>query len=172
MKNGFWNRYEKIKKKARGEEKEAVSFAFLKGFTFPVTMYAADYKEAAEFTAYDFLHGDCTVFAQYLSEKYGYNIVADFEWGEDMKEPWLIHMYCTHRDRDGNTVYVDVRGKCTDYHEFMDEFFRDGFYGNRERMFREEHTETPDRYRVDKDNWKYLNARVLDAAGGCYAPGE
>lgn len=170
MTTGFWKTYEKIRKKAKNAKAEKLSFSFMKSFGFPVTMYAPDYKKAKEFTAHDFIQGDCSVFAQFLNEKYGYDIVAEYERGEETDEPWLIHMYCIYDGKDGETVYVDARGKCTDYSMFMEEFLGDGSFCDESRKYKEIHKMIPDEYRVRNDNWKYYNAKKLDGDLRCYAP--
>lgn len=170
MITGFWKTHKKTKGKVKNTGKEALSFSFMKNYGFPVTMYAPDYKKAKTFTAYDFIQGDCNVFAQFLNEKYGYDIVAEFERDEETGEPWLIHMYCTYEGIDGGTVYVDARGKCTDYDRFMEEFLGDGYFCDESRKYKEIHKMIPDEYRVRNDNWKYYNAKKLDSDLCCYAP--
>ena len=74
-------------------------------------------------TSYDFLHGNCNIFAEYLHKKYSYNIEAVFE------EPsQLIHMYCTTVSPFGEKLYIDVRGVNSDFGEFMQEFEDSGLW--------------------------------------------
>lgn len=106
----------------------------------------------------------------FLNEKYGYDIVAEYERGEETDEPWLIHMYCIYDGKDGETIYVDARGKCTDYSMFMEKFLGDGSFCDESRKYKEIHKMIPDEYRVRNDNWKYYNAKKLDCDLCCYAP--
>lgn len=63
---------------------------------------------------YDFLHGSCDIFAEVLHEKYGYTL----EYAECLG---LLHAYCV-KELDGHTYYIDVRGICSDYDEFLEDF--------------------------------------------------
>ena len=72
-------------------------------------------------TPYDFLHGHCNLFAEYLHDVYGYDIEAVFEDPDT-----LIHMYCTTCSVDGRKLYIDVRGITSDFRELMQEYEDEG----------------------------------------------
>ncbi len=71
-------------------------------------------------TPYDFLHGLCNYFAQYLHDIYGYKMAGLYEEPDQM-----IHAYCT-KEIDGVTYYIDVRGITDDWNEFIKEFYESG----------------------------------------------
>ena len=65
---------------------------------------------------FDFLHGYCDVFAYWLNKRYGYQVVTAYCGYQ------LIHAYCV--DYIGSTpVYIDIRGRHTDWDEFWEEFY-------------------------------------------------
>ncbi len=68
-------------------------------------------------TPYDFLHGACNIFAQYLNETYGYRVEMLYE------EPGqLIHAYCVYESPSGKFYYIDVRGITDRLEDMMQEF--------------------------------------------------
>ncbi len=91
---------------------------------------------------YDFLHGNCDIFAEILHEKYGYEL----EYAECLG---LVHAYCV-TEIDGMTCYIDVRGICCDYEEFLDDF-KEFIFPN--KFSRERLNDVPERY-IHKDDIK------------------
>lgn len=75
-----------------------------------------DKNEKDCFSAEDFLHGICHVFAYALHCKFGYNILEIRSLSNLM-----VHWCCTF-DYKGKKVYVDVRGMTSDFNELIDEF--------------------------------------------------
>lgn len=69
------------------------------------------------FSAYDFLHGFCNVFAEVLSEEFGYKV--ECLYNEDGS---LIHAYCINESPLNGIVFIDVRGTTSSYEELIEEF--------------------------------------------------
>nr|WP_297765795.1 hypothetical protein [uncultured Butyrivibrio sp.] len=63
---------------------------------------------------YNFLHGCCDVFAIILHQRYGYKL----EYVECLG---LVHAYCV-AEHNGKEYYIDVRGICSCYDAFIEEF--------------------------------------------------
>lgn len=104
MQNGFYNELDELKK----EDNEA-DFGFLENLAV-----------SEEDNAFNFLHGDCALFAAMLSDIYGYEIECIRETRDD--EPGkLIHAYCV-ANINNEKAYIDVRGITTDAEIFYEEF--------------------------------------------------
>lgn len=67
-------------------------------------------------TPYDYLHGFCLEFALHLNQLYGYPVEAVYS-----KNSSLIHAYCVS-EKDGKTIFIDIRGWTDDWQEFIQEF--------------------------------------------------
>ena len=104
MKQGFWTDLEKMQK-----DTPEADWGFLENelFAYGVNLY-------------DFLHGRCAYFAQYLHDTYGYKIVGLYEEPDQ-----LIHAYCVEVI-DGISYYIDVRGITDNWAEFIQEFYDTG----------------------------------------------
>lgn len=110
---------DKIQYCANKQLKEGITTFYEKASVMP---YAPDFSFMDEYrgrlgvTAYDLLHGYCNVFAKALNMEFGYRTfrIVD-EYGT------LIHCYA-RTEEAGKTVYVDVRGKTSDYSAFISEF--------------------------------------------------
>lgn len=104
MKNGFYNELDELK----AEDNES-DFGFLENVTV-----------SEDDNAFNFLHGDCGLFAAMLSDIYGYEIECIRETRDD--EPGkLIHAYCVAKINN-EKAYIDVRGITTDVEIFYEEF--------------------------------------------------
>ncbi len=122
------------------------------------------------YTAYDFLHGDCNLFAQYLHETYGYKLGAVFETDDD-ENYHLVHMFCYNKQDDGRTDYIDVRGKCDDFDLFMKEFYDVGLWADDDYTIYNEYDKMPDNYKVSgEDAWRILAAACMDYWYSFYSP--
>lgn len=172
--NGFWEDRKAILDGLDEDERPEFDDDFCEhGFEF-MDATSSDIRDipgyANDFSAYNFLHGHCNVFAQYLSKKYGYDVEAVYEvnrWDHNRKT--LVHMYCTY-EKDGKTVYVDIRGKCNDWDLFMKEFYDLGLWENDDDTVFGNYTEVPRRYRAKRsDKWIFAAAAVYDEKYGYYA---
>ena len=106
MRYGFW------------EDRES----FLEDYPDTGWNYLEDEFKTHNRTPYNFLHGECDIFARYLSDKYGYMMSALYE------EPnQLIHAYCTN-EVNGVVYYIDVRGITDNWEEFIREFYDTGIW--------------------------------------------
>lgn len=111
------------------------------------------------YTPYDFLHGDCNIFAQYLHETYGYAIEAVMKREEDRCA--LIHMYCID-ESSGAKEYIDVRGRCTDFDLLMEDFC-DFYDKDDEDIYVQRFEAMPKKYAVkEEDSWRTAVAKCLD----------
>ena len=107
MHNGFYNELEELLK-----EDDDATFDFMDSEELGVDELRGSYK----FTANYFLHGFCNVFAQVLNEIYGYPIECIYN-----EEGRLVHCFCVDETDDG-PIFIDARGKTTDYYELICEF--------------------------------------------------
>lgn len=107
MHNGFYSELDELL-----NEGEDADFGFMEN-----EVLGKDIKyDGRTFSAFNFLHGFCNVFAQILNEKYGYSVECIYnEAGR------LVHCFCID-DSNGKLVFIDVRGKTDDYFEFVSEF--------------------------------------------------
>lgn len=105
MQNGFYNELDKLKK----EDVEA-DFGFLENISV-----------SDEDNAFNFLHGDCGLFAAMLSDIYGYEIECIRETQDDDSPGKLIHAFCV-TTLNNKKAYIDVRGITTDSDIFYKEF--------------------------------------------------
>lgn len=105
MQNGFYNELDELK----NEDNEA-NFGFLENLTV-----------SDEDNAFNFLHGDCGLFAAMLSDVYGYEIECIRETQDDDFPGKLIHAYCV-TTLNNEKAYIDVRGITTDSEVFYEEF--------------------------------------------------
>lgn len=69
-----------------------------------------------------FLHGFCDIFAELLSQKYGYSIKKLLD-----EEDELVHVFCT-TDISGKRYYIDARGITDEPQDVMLEFEDFVFY--------------------------------------------
>lgn len=106
MHNGYYLEKETIEK----ETGESIDFGFMDGLDY---FYNEDIPTRA---IYDLLHGYCDNFAVLLHNEFGYdiNLVRN-------KDSGLIHAYCT-TEKDGETLYIDIRGITDSIDEFFGEF--------------------------------------------------
>ncbi len=104
--NGFWNELIDIRKSID----PCADFSFLEN---EMTLMDG-FKR---YTVYDFLHGSCVYFAQYLHDMYGYEMEHILD--DDGK---LCHAYCKKQADNGKTLFIDVRGAIDDFNMFMEEF--------------------------------------------------
>ncbi len=148
--NGFWDDLEALKNDLPDEGIET--------FDFMQNEPTYDYKEYVNYLSpFDFLHGFCNVFAQYLNEKYGYEIEYIKEFGS------LVHAYCIYKG-----CFIDVRGIHTDYDEFMKEFTLNGLWDNDDDTYTYQCKKMPDSFRNDEDAYKI--AKKIDTYYGYYSP--
>ena len=72
------------------------------------------------YSAYNFLHGDCNIFAQALHDITGFPIysIQEPDWNGNYR---LVHMYC-----ESESGYIDIRGITDDWEEFLAEFKDNG----------------------------------------------
>ncbi len=125
-----------------------------------------------DYSAYNFLHGDCNIFAQHLNEKYGYQVGALFECNQMREDDLnLIHMFCIQQ-QDGQTVYIDVRGKCDDFLTFMKEFYDSGHWsGDNETSMYVTYDMVPEKYQTSsEDIWRLKAAACIDKTKNYYNP--
>ncbi len=80
------------------------------------TFMDAEGMECGEFTPYDFLHGNCEIFACFLWKKYGWPVRKAYSNGR------LAHAFCIGPRIDGSHILIDARGGATDLEEFWGEF--------------------------------------------------
>ena len=114
-------------------------------------------------TPYSFLHGDCTIFAQYLHDTYGYGVEAVFQ------EPsQLVHCYCVACTSDNTALYIDVRGACSDYTEFMREYYEAGLWDNDDYSYTLSYDEVPEKYCAPTWGFAYEAAEAIDKEYGFY----
>lgn len=146
MKKGFWEELDSIRKENPDDEYD---FSFM-------DMYSSD---TSSLNAYDFLHGCCNEFADYLHSKYGYQIEAIREYGH------LIHMYCT-AEIDGVEHYIDVRGICDDFDEFMQDFTDNGLWENSDCTIYRQYDEVPKKFKLKKRNKSTVE--FFDRTYACY----
>lgn len=76
-------------------------------------VYEGDYDDECPYTdAYDFLQGSCDIFAEILSETFGYKryIISDGN---------SFHIFCK-LFYNTEEVYIDIRGYTSDYNEFVE----------------------------------------------------
>lgn len=76
------------------------------------------------YSAYDYLHGFCDIFAICLNDLFGYKIewviedsIQECEYENPNPCDFLAHAYCVH-----SKYYLDVRGANTNGQEFFEEF--------------------------------------------------
>lgn len=105
MQNGFYNELDELK----NEDNDA-DFGFLENLVV-----------SEEDNAFNFLHGDCGLFAAMLSDIYGYEIECIRETQDDDFPGKLIHAYCV-ANINNEKAYIDVRGVTTDAELFYEEF--------------------------------------------------
>ena len=147
MRNGFWLELDELRKE---NPEDDYDFSFMENYTL----------KDNKLNAFDFLHGFCNEFADYLHEKYGYSVEAVREYGN------LIHMYCT-AEIDGETHFIDIRGICDDWDEFMQEFTDAGLWENMDRTRYLEYEKVPRKHKLKKSNEELV--RYFDEEFGCYA---
>ena len=82
----------------------------------PDFSFMDEYRGRLGVTAYDLLHGYCNIFAKAVNREFGYRMfrITD-EFGT------LVHCYA-RAEEAGQPVYIDARGKTSDYGEFISEF--------------------------------------------------
>lgn len=82
----------------------------------PDFSFMDEYRGRLGVTAYDLLHGYCNIFAKAVNSRFGYRTfsITD-EYGT------LVHCYA-RTEEAGRTVYIDARGRTSDYGEFISEF--------------------------------------------------
>lgn len=105
MKNGFYNELDEL-----NNEDNNANFGFLENIIV-----------SEEDNAFNFLHGDCGLFAAMLSDIYGYEIECIRETDDDGFPCKLIHAYCV-ANINNEKAYIDVRGITTDSVLFYEEF--------------------------------------------------
>ena len=117
--NGFWEDLENLRDELRPQGYEP-DWGFLENEAH----YRIDNPESGYGVCpFDFLHGECNVFAQYLNRKYRYPIECVYEDGN------LVHAYNVIKtDRD--TLYMDIRGYISNLDAFMAEFYDSGLWRN------------------------------------------
>ena len=142
MKDGFWEDLESL-----WEEYPDSEWGYLEGEI-----------KTHNRTPYNFLHGECDIFARYLSDKYGYKMSALYE------EPGqLIHAYCVN-EINGVTYYIDVRGIIDDWNEFIKEFYDNGLWcGDYSYSYFLEDKELIDLLNHDENNMSYREAYKASA---------
>ncbi len=150
MRNGFYKELDEIRK----EDPELYNGVY--DFSFMENCEGIDGEgfndvdeEGIRFNAFDFLHGYCNEFADFLHKKYGYQVEAVKEDGE------LVHMYCT-ADISGKKHYIDIRGITDSWEEFMEEFYNAGLWGNDDRSKYIKYQEVPKKYRCASKKRKML----------------
>lgn len=159
MKTGFWEDYEEY----REEEGEA-DWAFLDGNDVDVVcdMNIGDEIFHRRYNAYDFLHGCCTAFAQYLNETYGYDIEIIYQRYDDeedsSKTAQVVHAYCI--TPEGH--YVDIRGVCDNWEEFIQDFIDTGLWDNDDYSFEQTYKEMPEDLKTSPDGSVYKAAIEMD----------
>lgn len=148
--NGFWSELKALQNDSPDENVET--------FDFMENEPKYDYKEHVNYLSpFDFLHGFCNVFAQYLNEKYGYEIEYVKECGG------LVHAYCVYKD-----CYIDIRGIHNDYDEFMNEFTVNGLWSNDDDTYTFQCNEMPKSFRDDENAYKV--AAKIDSYYNYYSP--
>ena len=150
----FWNDFDILEKET--DPDDYVDWWFLVSENGAEAELKEPLKEA-NMTLYDFLHGECTIFAQYLKNTYGYTCEAVFEYGR------LVHMYCM--DDDGN--YLDIRGKCDDWDKFMQDFYDLGMYDNADSVRFKTYKRVPGKYSDRTKDKRFLKlCKKIDKAYG------
>lgn len=66
---------------------------------------------------YDYLHGLCDYFAISLIKQFNYEMQAIYNENNE-----LVHAYCTHKNKQNDMYFIDVRGCTTDFQTFISEF--------------------------------------------------
>ena len=147
MRYGFWNDIYSLREDAEDEGYlEDIDFSFMDG-----GLHSHGYN------TYNFLHGCCNEFADYLHRTYGYKVMAILEHGQ------LIHMYC-----ETDSGYIDIRGVCDDFEEFMQDFTDNGLWENSDCTVIREYKKIPAKYRASEDGLKA--AAAMDQEYGYYDP--
>ena len=141
MKKGFWEDFELNK-----EEYEDADWWFLDGQNG-----IEGELDGKGYNLFGFLHGDCSVFAQYLKGKYNYSVEAVFQGGQ------LVHMYCVEQASDGRKIYVDVRGKIDDWDVFIQEFVDDGLLDTTGNLDIRHYSHIPEKYTDQTEGKKALS---------------
>ena len=153
MEKGFWKDFEEYKE----EDEDAEMDGFLQSELSFSTSDIEDY-DGKEDDEPNYLHGDCTVFAQCLNETYGYNIECVYQMEDDEEEPQLVHAYCTTKI-DGKKVYIDARGMTDDYEKFMAEYYDAGLWSNDDYSYIHCGLRSiPTKYEEEKDSYSYQAA--------------
>lgn len=110
MHNGYYYDMDIMKEELPEEDYDG--FCFMENTSYDI------YEENGHpITAYDYLHGRCNIFAELMSQKYGYDAFVIEDW-----EGKMIHCYNTATLPNGQTAFIDARGITTDYVEFISEF--------------------------------------------------
>lgn len=124
------------------------------------------------YSAYNFLHGDCNIFAQYLNKEFGYKVGAVFQEDESGNKQ-LVHMFGIYHvdeyyNAEGYDIYIDVRGMCTNFEYFMKEFYDNGLYDPDDSVL-EIYNAVPEKYKTSaEDRWRYDFAEELNTVMGYY----
>ncbi len=164
MENGFWEEYSSVL-----EDDPEADWAFLDVLDSGQTDVDSEHFSGRKINAYDFLHGDCVAFAQYLNEKYGYEVEIAYQRDDDEEDSpaRIVHAYCIAKASDGKDVYVDVRGANSDWDEFMREFYDQGLWANDDYSFEQPFANgVPADLKVDKNSSAYRAAAELDEEFG------
>lgn len=74
-------------------------------------------SECVYYSAEDFLHGICHIFAYALHQKFGYDIL-ELKSNSGSTVHW-----CCISNYNGKEIYIDVRGVTSDFDEFLFEFY-------------------------------------------------
>lgn len=145
MHNGFYEELDELLKDGDAD------FGFMENEFLGVD------EEGRPFEAYCFVHGFCNVFAQILNKIYGYPIECIYN-----EEGRLIHCFCVD-ESDETPVFIDARGKTTDYYELVSEFEDElDYYGyypveNSQRYF-----ELPADLFTDGECYKEFARKLID----------
>lgn len=114
MHNGYY-----IEKEERGVS----DFNFLKRKRFKDLDGYSIYFEDDEHRPYkatpmDYLHGKCDVFASFIKRHLGYPIYAI------KKDGHIVHVF-NMVEKNGENLYIDVRGITNDFEEFICEYSKE-----------------------------------------------
>lgn len=116
MTTGYWKELEDIRKE---EGCEDADFGFMENLTGAAWGDEPWTLKGKEFNAYDFLHGYCDIFAEYLSSTCGYETESVYS---DEEGKVLVHSYCVIKREGESDLYVDVRGVCDSRRVLLEEF--------------------------------------------------
>lgn len=148
----FWDIWETIEEDESGYK----DWAFLENEAGAEGELQEDFKNL-KINLYTFLHGECTIFSQYLKNKYGYKCQAIFEYNR------LVHMYCI----DNKGSYIDIRGRCDNFDKLMKDFYDLGMYDNMDDISFKTYKIIPGKYSDRSEGKKYLKlCEKIDKAYG------